>query len=81
MKEEQIKNTIIEILGRIAPEVDLDILSLQQNLRATLDIDSYDFLNFIIGINEKLGVNIPESDYGKLQTLADMLNYLSERVD
>jgi len=81
MKEEQIKNTIIEILGRIAPEVDLDILSLQQDLRATLDIDSYDFLNFIIGINEKLGVNIPESDYGKLKTLADMLNYLSERVD
>ena len=81
MKEEQIKNTIIEILGRIAPEFDLDILSLQQDLRATLDIDSYDFLNFIIGINEKLGVNIPESDYGKLQTLADMLNYLSERVD
>ena len=81
MKEEQIKATIIEILGKIVPEVDLDTLSLQQDLRATLDIDSYDFLNFIIGINESLGVNIPESDYGKLQSLSDMLDYLSERVD
>lgn len=81
MKEEQIKDTIIEILGKIVPEADLDTLSLQQDLRATLDIDSFDFLNFIIGLNEKLGVNIPESDYGKLQSLSDMLNYLSERVD
>ena len=81
MKEEQIKDTIIEILGKIVPEADLDTLSLQQDLRATLDIDSFDFLNFIIGLNEKLGVNIPESDYGKLLSLSDMLNYLSERVD
>ena len=81
MKEEHIKATIIEILGKIVPEADLDTLSLQQDLRATLGIIFYDFLNFIIGINERLGGNIPKSDYGQLQTLADMLNYLSERVD
>ena len=80
MKEEQIKGTIIEILGRIAPEADLEGLSLQQDLQTALDIDSFDFLNFIVGINEKLGVNIPEADYGKLQTLADILDYLSQRV-
>jgi len=49
-------------------------------VRKTLDIDSYDFLNFLIGLNEKLGVEVPESDYGQLRTLNEMLSYFSARV-
>jgi len=49
-------------------------------MREALDIDSFDHLNFLIGLNEELGVDIPEGDYGQLTTLADVMRYLSVRV-
>jgi len=42
-------------------------------MREALDIDSFDFLNFLIGLHEELGVEIPETDYGQLTMLADMI--------
>jgi len=81
MNEEQIKKTIFNVLGRIAPEADFDELSPDDNIQKTLDIDSFDFLNFIIGLNDELGVDIPESDYGQLTTLTDIISYISSPVE
>ena len=80
MKEEKIKNTIFTLLRKTVSEADLKTLSPDENLRKALDIDSFDFLNFIIALNDELGVDIPESDYGKLNTLSAMVSYLSERI-
>ena len=80
MLEADIKTAIFTGLRQIAPESDPASLDLNQNLRETLEIDSFDFLNFLIGLNEKLGVEIPENDYGKLTTLGGMLRYLTARV-
>jgi acyl carrier protein len=67
-------------LRKTVSEADLKTLSPDENLRKALDIDSFDFLNFIIALNDALGVSIPESDYGKLNTLSAMVSYLSERI-
>jgi acyl carrier protein len=80
MTEAQIKEVILKVLGRIAPEADLDTLDPDANVREALDIDSFDHLNLLIGLNEELGVDIPEADYGQLTTLKDILSYLSARV-
>ena len=80
MTEAQIKEVILKVLGRIAPEADLDTLDLHANVREALDIDSFDHLNLLIGLNEELGVDIPEADYGQLTTLAAIMSYLSARV-
>jgi acyl carrier protein len=64
----------------MAPEADLSTLDPHANVRETLDIDSFDFLNFLIGLNDALGVEIPEADYGQLATLADIVAYLRARV-
>jgi acyl carrier protein len=80
MTEAQIKAVILKVLGRIAPEADLDTLDPDANVREALDIDSFDHLNLLIGLNEELGVEIPEADYGQLTTLADIMRYLSARV-
>ena len=66
------------ILHRIAPEADLNRLDPDENLREALDIDSFDFLNVLIGLNEKFGVNIPESDYRQVSTLKGMVAYLNK---
>jgi len=77
MTEEQIRTTIFEALRKIAPEADAHSLSPDDDLRQALDIDSFDFLNFLVAIDEKLGVDIPEQDYGKLRTLKSIVDYLS----
>ncbi len=76
----QIKETIFKLLKRIAPEADPGTLAPGEDIRATLDIDSFDFLQFLIGLNEQFGVEIPEADYGKLVSLNDVVSYLSARV-
>jgi acyl carrier protein len=80
MTEAEIRETIFKLLGRIAPEADFSTLAPDDNLRRTLDIDSFDALNFFIALHEELGVQIPESDYGQLNTLAELIRYLSARV-
>ena len=80
MTKTEIKDVIFRVLGRIAPEADFDELKPDDNIQKTLDIDSFDSLTFFIGINEELGVNVPESDYGQLVTLTEIINYLSARL-
>jgi acyl carrier protein len=80
VSEMQIKETIFKLLGRIAPEVDLNTLDAGEDLRVVLDIDSFDFLNFLIGLNQELGVEIPEADYSRVVTLADLMKYISARL-
>lgn len=80
MTETHIKDTVIRLLKRTAPEGDPTRLAPDQNVREALDIDSYDFLMFLIALDEELGVEIPEADYGKLITLNDIVSYLTARV-
>ena len=80
MNEKEIKDVIFGILKQIAPESDPSSLAPEENIRKALDIDSFDALNFFVRIDEKLGVSVPESDYGKLHTLSQMLEYLSKKM-
>ncbi|MGA2712548.1 MAG: phosphopantetheine-binding protein [Bryobacteraceae bacterium] len=80
MTESAIRDAIFKGLKKIAPEVNPGDLGPGQNLREALDIDSFDFLHLLIGLHESLGVDIPESDYGKLTTLDAMVSYLSQRL-
>lgn len=80
MTEAQLKETLFKVLSQIAPEADLNALSPDANVREALDIDSFDHLNVLIGLNAALGVDIPEADYGQLTTLAAIIAYLSARA-
>ncbi|MGD8426783.1 MAG: acyl carrier protein [Balneolaceae bacterium] len=63
-------------LHRVAPEADLERLRPTDDLGATLDIDSMDFYNMMVGISEELHVDIPEEDYGKLRSLKAIEDFL-----
>ena len=76
MTEPAIRQAIEDSLRGIAPEADLQHVPPDANLREVLDIDSFDFLNLLIGLHTRLGVEIPESDYGKLSTLSELIRYL-----
>ncbi len=78
-RPENLKTTVLRILGEIAPEVDVSTITPDESFRDQLDIDSMDFLNFVIAIHEELKVDIPEVDYPKLGTLNGCLEYLSAK--
>jgi acyl carrier protein len=77
---DELKEIIFETLGQIAPEAEFDDLEDDEDVREALDIDSFDFLNFLIGLNEQIAVDIPEADYGKLISMDDLIQYLMARV-
>jgi acyl carrier protein len=80
MNSAEIRNAVLATLKAIAPEVDAATLSNDQPLRAQIDLDSMDWLNVILGLHERLKVDIPESDYGKLGTMNEIVAYLSEKL-
>jgi acyl carrier protein len=71
-----ITHVVLRALGRIAPEADLGALNPSADIREQLDIDSVDFLNFVLAVHEELGIDVPEADYGKLRTLESCIAYL-----
>jgi len=77
---EQLKTTALQVLRGIAPEVEPGDIEPATPLRYQVDLDSMDWLNFLIGLHQRLGVNIPESDYAQLVTLDDVLDYLQARL-
>ncbi|OGQ78569.1 MAG: hypothetical protein A3F90_01060 [Deltaproteobacteria bacterium RIFCSPLOWO2_12_FULL_60_19] len=81
MTEAEIKAVVLRVLGAIAPEADLAALDPRISLRDQLDVDSVDFLNFIIGLHKELGVDIPDADVPKLATISGCVAYLASRVN
>ena len=77
MTKEEIRSTVLRILGEVAPEADLKQLKPDVSFRDQLDIDSMDFLNFVIALAEELHVSIPESEYAKLSSLNGSVELLS----
>jgi acyl carrier protein len=80
MNDAELRAVVLATLTDIAPEVEADELEDDKPLRYQVDLDSMDWLNFLIGLHKKLAVDIPESDYAKLVTLQDVLDYLKGKL-
>ena len=79
MNEEEIKEIVFQLLKKIAPDTEPSTLKPDENIRETLNIDSFDSLQFIIALNKKTGIEIPEEDYGKIATLQALLAYIKNK--
>jgi acyl carrier protein len=79
MNEEEIKEIIFQLLKKIAPDTEPSTLKPDENIRETLNIDSFDTLQFIVALNKKTGIEIPEEDYGKIATLQALLAYIKNK--
>jgi acyl carrier protein len=76
---EEIMALVVGTLADIAPETDFSTVAPDKPLREQIDIDSFDFLNVIIRLHERLKVDIPEADYGQLATLNSTVDYLAKK--
>lgn len=75
MNEETIRAQVIETLLGVAPDIDKGELDPTRSFRDQFDVDSVDFLNFVLSLEKKLGVEIPEADYPKLSSLDGCVSY------
>jgi acyl carrier protein len=77
MDGEEIRKVVLAELKRIAPE--LEAVAPAKPLRDQVDLDSMDWLNFLVALNERLKIEIPEADYRKLGTLEQIVDYLAKK--
>jgi acyl carrier protein len=77
---EAIRQAVIECVQAIAPEADFATVRPASSLREQLDLDSFDYLNVLIALHTRLAVDIPEADYGKVETLDALVDYLAART-
>jgi acyl carrier protein len=77
MSADEIRAVVLRTLDAVVPGADLAHLTGDVNFREELDLDSMDFLNFVIALHKQLHVDIPERDYRKLGTLNGCVAYLA----
>ncbi|HSN16905.1 MAG TPA: acyl carrier protein [Gammaproteobacteria bacterium] len=72
-----VRTQVLAVLATVAPEMDAATLDPQVNFRDQMDFDSMDFMTFAIGLHKAFGVDIPETDYPKLFSLAGCIAYFA----
>jgi acyl carrier protein len=79
MNRDELRSAILETLAGIAPEIDAAAIDPAKLLREQVDLDSADWLNLLVALHEKLGVDIPDVDAGRLTTLDKLVDYCGAR--
>ncbi|AQT78412.1 phosphopantetheine-binding protein [Mycolicibacterium litorale] len=77
MSNAEIRDQVVEELLAIAPEIEAGELSDTELLRDQVDLDSMDWLNFLVRLHKRFEVDIPESEYASLRTIDDLTSYLA----
>jgi acyl carrier protein len=80
MNRDELRSAIVAALTEIAPEIDPGALDPAKLLREQVDLDSADWLNFLVALHARLGVDIPDADVARLTTLDKLVDYCSARL-
>lgn len=79
MTEQDLTSLVRTTLYSVAPDIEDEPVEPDISFREQFEIDSMDFLNFVIGLNKATGIDIPEKDYPQLETLDGAVAYLKAR--
>lgn len=80
MSPDEIRQALLDILERIAPDEDLSGLKDDLPFREQMELDSMDFLDIVMELRKQYRVQIPEEDYPHLTTMAGAVAYLTPRM-
>ena len=80
MEDRQLRQVIVAALREKAPEITDDELDDHRPLRRQVDLDSIDWLRFLVDLHVRLQVDIPEVDYPPLSSVAELIAYLRARL-
>ena len=77
MTQTGMRALFLEVLARVAPDIDPAQVSDSDHLREDLELDSMDVLNLAAAMHQRLGIDIPEADYKEIATVGSAVRYLS----
>jgi acyl carrier protein len=80
MTGSDLRAVVLACLQSVAPEADVARLDPHQSFHDQVDLDSVDYLNFILAVEDRLGLRIAEADYPRLSSLEGSLAYLADRA-
>ncbi|MFQ5481753.1 MAG: acyl carrier protein [Nitrospinaceae bacterium] len=80
MTKDDVRKAILNIITDIAPDEDLSTIQDDVKLREQFDLDSMDFLDIVMELRKRFNLEVPESDYQQLVTLASCVEYLFPRL-
>ncbi len=80
MNREEIILAIQDIIKAIAPDEDVSDLKTDLRLRDQIELDSMDFLDIVMELRKRYGVQVPEEDYKELATLDGCVAYLGPKM-
>ena len=80
MNRDQIRATILEVIANILPNEDLSNLKGDVVIGDQIEMDSIDFLDMIMELRKRYGIEVPEDDYMELSTLDSSVDYLEPRM-
>jgi acyl carrier protein len=81
MSPGEIRQVILDILDRIAPDEDLSDLADDKPFREQMELDSMDFLDIVMELRKQYRVQIPEEDYPHLASMDSTVAYLKPRLE
>lgn len=76
MTNEECKQLVLDIVADIAPDEDLSNVKPDVRLRDQLQLDSMDFLDIVMELRKRHGIEVPEADYMQLASLDSSAAYL-----
>ncbi len=79
MTDEEVRQVVFRLLKKIAPDTEPEKLNPDDDIRRTLEIDSFDALQFVVALDDHFGIETPEADYGKITTLKSVVNYILQK--
>lgn len=60
-------------------EIDKDLIQPENNLRETLDLDSLDYVDLVVLIEENLKIKVTGEDFKKIHTFSDFYDFVSAK--
>ena len=76
MTRDEVREAIVHILKDIAPDEDVSSIEDDAVLREQIDLDSMDFLDIVMELRKRFDIEVPESDYQELASMASCIQYL-----
>ena len=79
MNAKELRPLVFAELKKIAPELEEGDVAPDKLLRDQVDLDSMDWLNFLIAVHQRFRVEIAESDYATLDTLDRICEFVAAK--
>jgi len=62
-------------------EIELSSITAEGNLAETLDLDSLDYIDLVVAIENNFGFKVKPEDFASIKTFQDLYDYIFSRID